>query len=430
MTVKAFLHRTLWQRLPQHYRRKALFAAAALLAPRPARGAGAGAGPVVVAGALRTASGLGESARLCLETLRAGGFDARGVDLGGVFMQPPDLADYAFPDGRGAIGPGVLILHVNAPLVPLALARLGRALVRGKRIIGYWAWELPEMAPDWRAGLGFVHEIWVPSRFAAAAIARQTDLPVHVIAHPVTVPRLPPAAAPGPARPHRAELTVLTLFNMASSFARKNPLAAVAAFRIAFGADPSRRLLIKLTNPSAYPPGMAELMKSIAGAPNITIMDKSTPSLENFRLIAESDILLSMHRSEGFGLILAEAMCYGRVVVATGWSGNMDFMTTENSCPVRYRLVPAHDPQGIYDHRDQLWADPDPFDAARHLRRLGDPAERVRLGARAARDIAALCARRHYLERMAERLGRPAAGGSPVAGHPGAGHAEAGPEAA
>ena len=96
----------------------------------------------------------------------------------------------------------------------------------------------------------------------------------------------------------------------------------------------------------------------IDGDPRITLLDRTLDRSELDALIAGCDALMLLHRSEGFGLPLAEAMGQGLPVVATNWSGNTDFMDFDNSCPVSYCLVPARDPQGSYDHADQLWAEP------------------------------------------------------------------------
>ncbi len=166
-------------------------------------------------------------------------------------------------------------------------------------------------------------------------------------------------------------LIVLTAFHMGSAFTRKNPLAAIAAFRRAFGDAPDRLLVIKLIDHGASPIARAALERAIAGASNIRLVNLMLPPADMSGLMAAVDIVLSLHRSEGFGLVPAEAMQLGKPVVATGWSGNMDFMNARNSAPVSYRLVPVQDPyDGAFIADGQLWADADVDDAADWLRRL------------------------------------------------------------
>jgi glycosyltransferase involved in cell wall biosynthesis len=402
-TLIDWAHRHLWQSLPRRWRRRGVELVGSALAPRPDPRPKRAVAPFYVAGALSTASGLGESARLCLKTLGAAGYDARGIDLSDAFRQDARITDanphvgLAVP--AAAMGPGTIILHVSGFTMAWAMLALGRGCVRGKTIIGYWAWELPDLPPSWRRGLAYAHEFWAPSRFTAAAIARATDRPVRIVPHPVSpAGDLVPDARRGDAKD---PVIVLTAFDMRSGFARKNPLAAIAAFRAAFGDDPGFRLIVKVSQRQAYLPGWQALATASAGIGNIELEDRLTGAAEMSRLVGRADILLSLHRSEGFGLVLAEAMQRGKPVVATGWSGNMDFMTEENSCPVAYRLVPARDPQGSYDEADQSWADPDIAAASAALQRLADPEERWRLGWRAQQDARGLFAPERYRDAVA-----------------------------
>jgi hypothetical protein len=153
---RAFLHDRLWQTLPRGLRRRVLFGASGILAPH-ASGNPAGGPPYTIAGVLRSPTGLGRSARLCHDALKAQGHAVHGIDLTTVLVQSPALTEFSFADGRAHAGGGTLILHVNAPLLPLALLAIGRRAIRGKRIVGYWAWELEHAPADWKAGSAHVH---------------------------------------------------------------------------------------------------------------------------------------------------------------------------------------------------------------------------------------------------------------------------------
>jgi glycosyltransferase involved in cell wall biosynthesis len=397
------LHRHLWQRLPRDWRRSALFYATGLAAPRPSPMAEPDL-PILVAGALRTASGLGESARLCHDALKAAGMPVGGIDLTNGLMQRADHPDFVFDDAHAWEGPGTLILHVNSPLVPLAILRLGRRLVQGKRIVGYWAWELPDVPPDWRHGIPFVHEIWVPSQFTARAVTPIANgRPVHVVPHPIAVNTIG-HGAPKPAA--RVPYTALTIFDMASSLARKNPSAAIEAFRKAFGSDPTTRLIVKASNLSSFPEGRRLIESAVNSASNVVLIDKILSDAERGALYDQADAVMSLHRSEGFGLTLAEAMLRGLPVVATNWSGNVDFMNEETGILIPCRLIPAEDPQGTYHHPDMMWAEPDIDAAALALRQLReDPALRARLGARAAQFAARTWSAQAYVATVRQHLG-------------------------
>jgi glycosyltransferase involved in cell wall biosynthesis len=275
-----------------------------------------------------------------------------------------------------------LALHVNAPHMAAALLRLPRRLLRGRRVIGCWAWELPEISADWWTGTPFVHEAWVGSRFTANALeklmpGRVRIVPYCVAARPPAPSALDRAAFGLPA----GAVVVLVSFSLASSFVRKNPLAAIAAHRQAFGDRPDRILVMKIGHAAAYDADMAVLREAASGARNIRFETRMLPPADNHALMACADIVLSLHRSEGFGLVMAEAMLLGRATVATNWSGNIDFMDETSAAMVPYRLVPAIDPRGVFQAPGAVWADADVGGAVAHLIRLADdPAERAALG--------------------------------------------------
>ena len=148
------------------------------------------------------------------------------------------------------------------------------------------------------------------------------------------------------------------------------PPEAVAAFRKAFGEDLSARLIVKTSNGEAFPTGISVIRDAIGSAHNIVLINRTMSADEIEALYRESDVVISLHRSEGFGLTLAEAMLRGLPVVATNWSGNVDFVNAENGMPIPYRLIVAEDPQGTYHHPSMMWADANVESAAEVLRRL------------------------------------------------------------
>ncbi len=382
MTATAFhppLAHRLWRQLPVRQRRRVATWISSLLAPEIDRSPPAATDGVAIAGELSRASGLGEGARLILRGLRRAGVSNWTIDVGSLL--PAHTEDFAVASELPPSG-APLILHVNAPLLPWVLFRLPRSLVRSRRIIGYWLWELPTVPSEWRAGARFVHEVWVPSEFVAGAVEPLLPRRVRVVPFPLAAARPEPSALDRAAfgLPTDA-VVVLVSFNLASSLERKNPLAAIAAFRAAFGDRSDRILLMKVGNREHAPEDFEKIVQAVGAASNIRLETRLFPAADRHALTAASDIVLSLHRSEGFGLVLAEAMLLGKPVIATGWSGNMTFMDADSAALVDYRLVPAQDPRRVY--AGASWAEPDQATAVAHLRRLADePGERAALGAR------------------------------------------------
>ncbi len=297
-----------------------------------------------------------------------------GGYLTGGERQPPP------PDGAP------LVIHANPHRMGTALLALPRGSVRGRRIIGYFTWELAVVPEEWRRHIRLVHEIWVPSRFVADAIATILPTDRHV---PVRITPNALAVAPVPRirRDRRSfglpddAVIVLMSFNFASNVARKNPLGALDAFQRAFGDRRDRLLVFKVVNSDAAPDDHARLQRAIGEMPNVLIQDLKLSREDNYAFTAAADIVLSLHRSEGFGMVMAEAMWLGRPVVATAWSGNMDFMDEYTAALVPATLIPPEDPSGEFTLPGALWADPNLDVAAAHLRRLADdPAARTALG--------------------------------------------------
>jgi glycosyltransferase involved in cell wall biosynthesis len=399
--IVKFVHFHLWRRLPQRARRAMLFRLASWWAPRPASSATA-KGPIIIVGMLRHASGLGAAARACHEALKASGLAVYGIDLTEQLMHEVNHSDFVFDDGRGIRGEGTVFLHISGPLVPLAMAYLGRAFVQRKRIVAHWFWELPEVPKDWSPAIPFIHEICVNTTFVRDAISPiARGRPLHVVPYPLDL-ETALRAPRGPAQP----FTVLVVFNIASSFARKNPCAAIAAFRQAFGNDPSARLIVKYMNAFVWPEGVRLMEEAVRGADNIELRGEVLDEAGMVALYGEADAVMSLHRAEGLGLIVAEGMLRGLPVIATNWSGSVDFLTPETGIPVGYRLVPVNDPQGKYPAGMQ-WAEPHVGEAAAALQSLrSDTAWGQRLGAAAVVHAREFFRPARYCQRILEILPR------------------------
>ncbi|MGE6699033.1 glycosyltransferase [Hyphomonas sp. NPDC076900] len=345
----------------------------------------------MVAGMFRTMNGIGKAAQLCYEGLIESGLSPIAVDTSGYLNQ----VQLPAPAPLGCLipsTPGTLILFANPPEVERCLMALGLRRWHSWRIIGAWAWETPLAPPEWQRQAGFVSEIWAPSAFVAAAFSAAYDKPVKTVPHAVRAQPAAPGGAPIPETappPQDAPLHILTIGDARSSLERKNPLAALAMFQQAFAGNSHVRLTLKCRSLSLYPAYTARLMAAIGGDPRVTLLDETLSEAALATLLASADILLAPHRSEGFGLHLAEAMAAGKCVAATGWSGNLEFMTDANSALLPFRLIPVADETGVYAPQPgAVWADPDIAAGAEILACLAaDPARRKQLGEAARQSI-------------------------------------------
>jgi glycosyltransferase involved in cell wall biosynthesis len=344
-------------------------------------------GPVGVVGFHGSVLGIGEGARAFSAALRGAGVEVVDWDISALFGHERRLEMTA--SAQPPEGVASLVVHLNPRELVQLVAMAGASPFRGRFCVGYWAWELEQAPRSWRAGLGYVDEVWTPSAFVAGAVEALAGgtRPVRVFPHPVAVPERPTGdrdlwgSDPG-------QVVVLAAFDLRSGFERKNPIGAVRAFRAAAArAGVPAVLIVKATGADGDPGLFAGLRAEIGEGADVRLVTDWLTEAELAGLIGAADIALSLHRSEGFGLLPARAMAAQKAVVATGWSGNLDYMSPENSALVEYRLIPVRDPQGLYD--GGRWAEPDMEDAIAKLAALiADPSARLVLGRRAAADVA------------------------------------------
>lgn len=236
--------------------------------------------------------------------------------------------------------------------------------------IGAWWFELPDLPVAWLPGFARVDEIWAGSRFVEAAIARVAPVPVTYI---------PTIVEPRPvAHVSRAEfgltddeLAFLFVFDFNSVWERKNPDGAVTAFRRAFAAGSKARLIVKTINAALHPDAYRRLSGLVGDDRRITLIDEYYDRDRLARLMRACDAYVSLHRAEGFGLTIAEAMLYEKPVIATGWSGNLDFTTSENSFLIDAKLTRIDRDRGPY-YAGGLWAEPDLDGAAAAMRIIAE----------------------------------------------------------
>lgn len=295
------------------------------------------------------------------------------------------------------------LMHINADETVHLDQLLPAALLKNKYNIGYWAWELSRFPACWHVAFGAVDEIWVPSEFVGSSISSCTTKPVHVIPHPVTLSC--------EAIPNRALFNLqsdvfyfIVTMDLNSFIDRKNPYAAIQAFQAAFRQNENVGLIIKLHGKSEFMKARETLCSVVEGDLRVVIIDKNISCRENDVLQASVDCYVSLHRSEGFGLNLAEYMLKGKPVIATAYSGNMDFMSRDEALLVDYDLVPVGENQ-YPCWEDQVWASPDIKQAAQHMKKIFEDKDfRAQIGQRAQQRIQTQLSLEVVGKKMQQRL--------------------------
>jgi glycosyltransferase involved in cell wall biosynthesis len=330
---------------------------------------------VTILGSFSSPIGHGIAAKLLDYELRARGIIVRRIDASEWIGAPidPKLAirseDLAPAD--------VLIVVLNPDVAIHALAKLGREKLRNRKVIGYWVWEFEVVPRFWKLAGRFAHEIWTPSQFSAQALQKLFDVPVHVVPHPVAL--LPPPVLTAERRAKGREavgalntaFVALQSFSLASSLTRKNAIGAISAFVAAFHDQPDARLILRYLSGDRFTDSLQRLREAakVAG-PQIILRPAGNGLDDLYDLYAACDVYISLHRTEGFGLNLAEVMLAGRPLIATKWSGNLDFMDSKCVALVNADLVPLDDPDKVYTQKAARWAEPRIDEAIRWLRTL------------------------------------------------------------
>lgn len=381
---------------------------------------GAQQGPSVrLTGYLGHTLGLGAAARGYAQALGAAGVLVRTVSVPLHHLALPveleaEYGRHGFEELVHEGRHGVEIVAVNADELPGLVERLGEDYFEGPRI-GIWGWETNSIPPRWQRAFALVDEIWVYSRFMAENIGAVAPVPVLALPPPVTAP----AAASAPLRLGvRDGFLFLFVFDYLSTVQRKNPVGLIEAFGRAFEPGEGPQLLIKTINAPLRPLAEEELLWAAHGRDDIHVVDRSLSGADLGALMASCDCYVSLHRAEGFGLTMAEAMAAGKPVIATGYSGNVDFMNAENSYLVDYEIGRVGPDCEIYPPEGE-WAQPSVEHAAELMRHVHEhPAEAAQVGERARQDVlrslspeATGAAMRSRLQELTDRA-RTSAGGT------------------
>lgn len=344
-----------------------------------------------IIGDLMSDNGLGEIARSMVKMLSVNQIPVAYDEF---IIDPVGRTTRINPIQRGRVN-DINLLHLNAPFLINMMQKDFASRLNGKYNIGYWFYELPDFPPDWSKAGDYLDEIWVSTKFVQEAIQKSTKTPVFVIPTPIHVPT---EVQPNRGRFKLPEdkFSFLFSFNPGSSAGRKNAFGLLEAYRRAFENSDNRPILVLKIQFLDKFPELAREMRKRCRALGVHLIEENLSRDEMYTLISSCDCYISLHRSEGWGLGMAEAMAMGKPVIGTGWSGNVDFMTHDNSYLVDYELVPVkaehHEFQESYVHvfrpDTSHWADPDLNHAATLMKYVVEhPDEAQEVGRRAAKSI-------------------------------------------
>ena len=331
---------------------------------------------VNVAGYFNGEFGVGQFGRLVAKAAIASGLPVTTL----VNRNTESRQDEEFEFSESEALHAVTIGSINADQFARWLEDLPNGLKDHSRFIGVWAWEIETFPKNLVLAFDSVDEVWAISSFVRDSLKTQTKKPVYVFPGPIIAPNITEKLDRDLIGLNDDDVYNLFIFDYFSVFRRKNPLDLIAAHTIAFPEETGPKLVIKTMNGDSHRSQQDQLRYAASKRSDIIILDSYISRNQLHSLLNECQIYISLHRSEGYGLTLAEAMALGKPVIATGYSGNMDFMNSDNSILVPYNLVPVGDDAFPYAE-DARWAQPDIEFAANAIRELSlDSERRTQLG--------------------------------------------------
>ena len=322
-------------------------------------------GPLTVSAFFGESLGIGRGGHCSFDAFERAGYNPTAHDLRPLLNTTEPFSHHLPEQAKS----GVHFIHCNPPEVLALIRALHPDSYKNNYRIGFWAYELPKAPEEWIEVSHFFHEIWVPSSFVKLAL-EGAHCPIKVMPHDVLVAISAVDPEKGKFSISYDKSTILLAGDLRSSATRKNLRGGLEVFKQAFPVAEARvELIIKLSETTSDQAAFLELENIIANRPDIHLITEDLIYDDMISLINSCDVFLSPHRSEGFGLMLAEAIALGKVVLATGWSGNMEFMSCVPEALLPFELVPVDDPANVYaEQSEQMWADVDVVKAGEVLK--------------------------------------------------------------
>ena len=353
-----------------------------------------------VSGAISAEGGVAEALRQNIHSIRLAKIPHALNDIPLGFHQRRGLKPDSTPRRENPFN--FNLVHVNANRFHELYRAAGTEYFNNKYTIGYWVWELPRFPEQWHDRFAFVDEVWTPSRFSCEALKAVAPIPIICIPHPVEI-RLNRTFSRSEFGIQEDAYVFMFIFDFYSAFARKNPIGVVEAFKQAFLPSERVQLVVKFYNADINPADCRRLARAVGNA-NILLLNQRGSREETLGLLSVADAYVSLHRSEGFGLSIAEAMALGKPVIATNYSGNTDYLNEELGFPISYSLCELERTYGLYE-KGNVWAEPNISEAAHWMRYVFDNQEAAgEKGARAATSIRAKLAPSRIGCMMGDRL--------------------------
>lgn len=323
---------------------------------------------IEVIGFFHSISGIGESARLCAQQLAADGYRVKCTSVEKFFRKSQEI-EWQWQDNTADTEINCRIYHLNPPMLPPVILQMGLSNFKKTYNIGYWAWELEAIPAEWIKAIRYMNAIFTPSNFTTLTIKNYTHIPVLTATHPVRRSTASSGIRTRLDIPEQAFL-VSNIFSFGSAMERKNPMGLITAFTKVFSEIDDGYLVLK-ANAGANTPEKQNVLQAIAAHPNIRLIDEHWSRADVLGLIESSDLYASLHRSEGFGLTIAEAMLLDTPTLVTAWSGNMDFCTEENSFLVGYKPIKVNSTHPEFqEFENSTWADADIQQATQLLKSI------------------------------------------------------------